>query len=262
MAKKKKKEKRIVQENLCPTWMCTMGDCMSLLLCFFVLMLTFSSPNEAQLTETMGFIKGALGALPSNATAKDTLDVENQTKESEKDPDADYSKKKIPVDQLSPVILRKVEFEHQIKKFERSLKRLGFENVIRLNLLDEGISLKTDFDNLFIEGSARLTSQSRELIAGFAEISGGVGNEIRLTVNVPRELVTTAGRFNVDWTLFLNRLHKVGDILTKIHEIDPSRVSYGIKIASIEKSTMEFLLAEKSNIKEVSTEALTKEMFK
>ena len=89
-----------------------------------------------------------------------------------------------------------------------------------------------------------------------------MGNEIRLTVNVPSELVTTAGRFNVDWTLFLNRRHKVGDILTKIHEIDPSRVSYGIKIASIEKSTMEFLLAEKSNIKEVSTEALTKEMFK
>lgn len=49
-----KKERKKPEEITCPEWMMIMGDAMSLLLTFFVLLLTFSSMNDANLMNVMG----------------------------------------------------------------------------------------------------------------------------------------------------------------------------------------------------------------
>ncbi|RJP61234.1 MAG: hypothetical protein C4541_02545 [Candidatus Auribacter fodinae] len=48
-----------------PAWMVTYGDMMTLLLCFFVLLLSFSSTEQAAFQKAMGSLKGALGILIS-----------------------------------------------------------------------------------------------------------------------------------------------------------------------------------------------------
>ena len=45
------------EELTCPQWMMTMGDCMSLLLTFFVLLLTFSTTSKSRLMDVIGVIK-------------------------------------------------------------------------------------------------------------------------------------------------------------------------------------------------------------
>ena len=59
MDEEPKKEKKKPEELTCPEWMMTMGDCMSLLLCFFVLLLTFSTQEDAKLMNVLGVLQGA-----------------------------------------------------------------------------------------------------------------------------------------------------------------------------------------------------------
>ena len=44
-----------------PAWMCTFADMMSLLLCFFVLLLSFSVLDEQHFKEVAGSLKDAFG---------------------------------------------------------------------------------------------------------------------------------------------------------------------------------------------------------
>ncbi|MCP4003507.1 MAG: flagellar motor protein MotB [bacterium] len=50
----------------CPAWMATFGDMMSLLLCFFVLLLSFANTDAAKFKAMAGSMKEALGVLVPN----------------------------------------------------------------------------------------------------------------------------------------------------------------------------------------------------
>ena len=47
-----------------PGWLATFGDLMSLLLCFFVLLLSFSTMKKQDFEKAVGSLQGALGVLP------------------------------------------------------------------------------------------------------------------------------------------------------------------------------------------------------
>jgi len=64
MAKKEKKES--APAGGAPGWMVTYGDMMSLLLTFFILILSFSSIQEAEFKRAIGSLRGALGILGQN----------------------------------------------------------------------------------------------------------------------------------------------------------------------------------------------------
>ena len=47
----------------CPGWMMTFGDCMSLLVTFFVMLIAFSTLEEARLAAMIGVLQGAFGVV-------------------------------------------------------------------------------------------------------------------------------------------------------------------------------------------------------
>lgn len=64
MAGKKKKKQADEGGGGAPLWIVTFSDLMSLLLTFFVLLLSFSSIQEVEFKKALGSLKGALGVLP------------------------------------------------------------------------------------------------------------------------------------------------------------------------------------------------------
>jgi len=53
-------------EQCLPAWLAAFGDLMSLLLCFFVLLLSMSTMNAVKVREAIGSFKGTLGILPGS----------------------------------------------------------------------------------------------------------------------------------------------------------------------------------------------------
>ena len=54
-------QKQELEEEGAPAWVVTFGDLMSLLLCFFVLLLSFSEMDKAKYKEVMGSLAKAFG---------------------------------------------------------------------------------------------------------------------------------------------------------------------------------------------------------
>ncbi|WP_319544021.1 flagellar motor protein MotB [uncultured Pseudodesulfovibrio sp.] len=54
-----------------PPWMATFADMMTLLLCFFVLLLSFAEQSEQKYRDALGSIKGAFGAKEVRAVSED-----------------------------------------------------------------------------------------------------------------------------------------------------------------------------------------------
>jgi len=61
-----KEKKRGPEEPTVPGWVVTYGDMMSLLLTFFVLLVSFSTISEEDFKDAMTSLQGALGVLPAN----------------------------------------------------------------------------------------------------------------------------------------------------------------------------------------------------
>lgn len=55
-------------EEGAPAWMCTFADLMSLLLCFFVLLLSFSTMSEEKFERAMASLHGAFSIFPKNTS--------------------------------------------------------------------------------------------------------------------------------------------------------------------------------------------------
>lgn len=73
MAGSRDRKKKSDEPAGAPGWMVTYGDMMSLLLCFFVLLLSFSTISEKKYSQAIQSLKGALGVLPRNLTTVEVL---------------------------------------------------------------------------------------------------------------------------------------------------------------------------------------------
>ena len=59
-----------------PGWLQTFGDLMSLLLCFFVLLLSFSTMKKEDFEKAVGSLQGALGVLPGEPILSSPIKLE------------------------------------------------------------------------------------------------------------------------------------------------------------------------------------------
>ena len=106
-----------------PAYMTTYGDMMTLLLTFFVLLLSFSSMRDAKFRRAMGSLKGALGVLPfEQSVLKPEI---------------------VPIPQLTN--LQESEIEESITKLEDilSISILSVFDLIMLMLLFVAILIKS-----------------------------------------------------------------------------------------------------------------------
>lgn len=152
MARKKRQEN---QEAGAPLWMVTYGDLMSLLLTFFVLLLSFSTiTEEERFHEAMQSFRGAVGFLPRELTM-------------------------VQVNPLPKKMQRPSRSaENLARRIRRQMQVLGKEDLVQVLFDQEGelrISLPSQV--LFDSASAKLKPEAfpvlNDLSAVFVEVPAG-----------------------------------------------------------------------------------------
>ncbi len=170
-----------------PAYMMTYGDMMTLLLTFFVLLLSFSSMREAKFRRAIGSLKGALGVLPHEQSV--------------------MVPQNIPVPQLSN--LQESEISESIVELQEATSEMDVAEAVKLETTEEGILITISDSVLFDQGRARLKDPILLLLASVANIARGWPNKIIIYGHTDSDPIRANVEFRDNWELSFGRSYEV-----------------------------------------------------
>ncbi len=185
-----------------PAWMVTYGDMVTLLLTFFVLLLSFSSIQESKFREAIGSLKGSLGLL----TGQNKVVVQSY----------------IPPIKVSAV-QKKSEIQDMIHALQDFIERERLEDKVKLEFKDDGLNIVISDPVLFSLGKADLKPTSFPLIKRIAGVLSNFDSEIHIkghTCDLPIHNL----EFESNWELSAARALEVVKVLIDSN-ISPEKLS-------------------------------------
>lgn len=198
MAKRKKKEDEV--EEGAAMWIVTYGDMMSLLLTFFILILSFSSIQEVEFEKAMGSLKSALGVLPRKSG------VQQQSRHL-----------KLGENKVSE------ELEKEVSEMRGSIAKEELQGQVKVTLTEKGAHIVISDPLLFDLGKANLKPES----------SVALDLVTKMIKNSPKTEVLVEGHtdnwpisneeFPSNWELSAARALAVVKFFAFRRGIDPSR---------------------------------------
>ena len=162
MAERRKKKES--SEPSVPGWVVTFGDMMSLLLCFFVLLLSFSVISEEEFSQAAASIRSAFGMLPLQMAL---VPIEMQ-------PEAGHEARKE----------RTEDVEDVARHIRQRLQKLGMQRDVEVSYdRDGGIKISLPDTVLFESGQARLVPEAypvlNEMAVLLSDMAAGAFIEVR-----------------------------------------------------------------------------------
>jgi len=161
-----------------PGWMVTYGDMMSLLLTFFVLLVSMSSIQESKFKQALGSLLGALGVMK-------------------------FDRSTIEFDRLPIPNRYKKELErlrNEIRLFKNYLKIHALESAVSVQETDGGMLIRLTGPVLFQSGSAEISSKGEDILKVVAKVLQTTSAPVRIeghTDNIP----VRHGRYSSNWEL-------------------------------------------------------------
>lgn len=195
-----------------PEWIVTFSDMISLLVTFFVLLLTFASVETKDEQKMKQFLRGMWGVFPAeNGSAVD-----------------------LPNDEISPDRTYRVSasyekssrpFEDVLHELERGGLRLDDERLpIDLSTLTTGIRLTFDEDARFAPGDAVPSAALDRALVRIADVVRHYPLEV--VVEARGDAARRGGLSTEERrALSLARAAAVADVLTRSGKLDPGRVA-------------------------------------
>ena len=159
-----------------PAWMTTYGDMVTLLLTFFVLMLTFSTIDKEKFSMVANSLEGALSILDgSDSILEGKVDVN-----------------------------RRLEIFDDVKELESLAGELGYSDDISVEVTEDGMLINIGDRVLFGIGEARLKEEAYPILSLVAAKLAHSVKEMIVsghTDNIPM----TSGKFRNNWDLSTSR---------------------------------------------------------
>lgn len=201
-----------------PAWLATMGDLMSLLLVFFVLMLSFANTDKQLFLEAMGSIQAALGVIednPGQFQLKSTSVIEFNDKKST--PFLDIMK--LDSQNASPTMDQKIMQEVQQAIAENNLSR-----IVEAESSERGVIVRVKGGALFKPGADTLLPISFVFLDEVIRITEEFSYELSIEGHTDGSPINTP-RFPTNWHLSTSRSIAVLRYMIDAGEIDPSRIA-------------------------------------
>jgi len=178
-----------------PAWVVTYGDMMSLLLCFFVLLLSFSTISEEAFKEALLSLQGALGVLPAHSSVVATYPRTMRQ--------------------------RKEEMEQAARRLQRQLLIQGKERQVKIEMDAQG-GLKINLPSaiLFDIGSATLRADAFPVLRDVAQILAELPDTfIEVRGHSDSQPLRDTVRFRDNYDLSYARADAVARQLMRVGEI-------------------------------------------
>jgi chemotaxis protein MotB len=141
MAVRRKKDSETEQPSA-PFWMVTYGDMVTLLLTFFVLLLSFAKLDDIKFEEVASSLRGALGILERYQSI-----LQNRS--------ADISTENMQ---------RRLDIYESMTQLKKMAEELGYEDDIVIEASDEGILIRMGNKVLFDLGKAVLRPEAKPIL--------------------------------------------------------------------------------------------------
>ncbi len=185
-----------VCEEGAPAWMATFSDLCTLLLTFFVLLLSFANMDVKNFRVAMGSVKEAMGVdvtFHGDHEARATTPIEMSRNQA-----------------VSYIAVNDVEkiARAAMKLVKAMVKKRGLQNKIEVVGSSRGIVLRTKDHLLFDPGSADVVDRGHAALGLIAELLGSFTGDLEVqghTDNVP----INGGRFSSNWELSTGRATSV-----------------------------------------------------
>ncbi len=199
---------KMIDEDLCPKglpgWLATFGDLMSLLLTFFVLLLSFSSTNVQDFQHATGALQGGLGVLSGQPQL--SLPIREELPKSEGNL------------QQAEVIAKATQ------ELEAAIEEAGLQGDVKLDEATTGIIIRIS-DKLFFDSAlADLKAEAEPLLGKLGAVLKSLPNQINVQGHTDNRTINTEA-FASNWELSGMRALQVARYFVQKTGISPDRVS-------------------------------------
>lgn len=191
-----------------PKWVVTFGDLMSLLLCFFVLLLSFSEMDKQKYKQVAGSMEKAFGVQRKNRV----MEIPKGMKMIAMDFDQETIATRIKED-----ISREVDrlLEDQLENLEDKISIETGENEVIIRLMGE---------STFDSGKTEIRDRLKPLLTKIAEVLRTSSGDITIAGHTD-DIPIRKGPFKTNLRLSTARSAAVAEFFISDSRIDPKRIS-------------------------------------
>ncbi|MGF7185196.1 chemotaxis protein MotB [Desulfitispora alkaliphila] len=209
-----KRKRRISEKKGVDPWIVTYSDTITLVLCFFILLFSFSVIDPVKFNQVIASVRGSFGVIDGGKTI--VVDSAETLGNIEED-----------ISQLIEQIeAEQAQLQDMAKELEAYIEEQGLEDSAVTVISERGVTIRLLEDVLFDIGRADLKPQAEEILAKVGSAIVGMDNSVRVegyTCDIPistRQFPsnwelstarsTTVVRFFEDKDIEGNRLTAVG----------------------------------------------------
>ena len=204
-------------EEGAPAWMATFGDMMSLLLTFFVLLLSFANTDVVKFREMMGSIQDAFGVQhehPGEFEGRTTSLVQIWDEEAEPNPFEGL-----------PGAGKDSELDQEMARaIEAAVADNDLGGLVEIEQSERGVVMRIAGQLLFESASAELRPQSFALLDRIAELARSFPHNLTIEGHTD-DLPVRSPEFPTNWHLSSGRSIAALRYLVEEGEVDPKKLS-------------------------------------
>ena len=231
------------QPNGSPAWMATFADLMSLLMCFFVLLLSFSEMDVLKFKQIAGSMKMAFGVqnrIELDDIPKGTSIIAQEFSPGEPTPSpintitqhtlatTEQSLRFTPGEKdasgLDSSENEKVELNEQLKRINQQLKQYIEDGALETEMLGQQIIIRIKENGAFASGSPFLQAKFKPVVMKIAETIKDIPGHISISGHTDN-LGVSGDMFSSNFELSAQRALAIAHQMAKSDTFDSSRTS-------------------------------------
>ena len=124
------------------------------------------------------------------------------------------------------------------KIITENLNEVGFKHPLELKKLDQGFAIEVAAEDIFLEGSSKLSFKGTKLVNEIGNISNNISNEKRISSYMDKTAVSR--RFNEDWKKTVEKNLTLARTLRDKFDINESRFSTAVHVIKGSTSSQNF----------------------